>query len=154
MKLIKFLFAFLLLSVFSFELKAQANQTLLLRNSNNKLFRYGYEGILTTRDSGYHTIATFPIALNEAGMLEAQVIGKDSLWNSCAGSLIVRYEKDSLAALTLLSPTNVLAVATSEGISGANFAFDTLSNNVILKVRGDTATVVNWIANVRWINKK
>ena len=150
MKILKFLFLLLITST----VHAQANQTLNLQNSNGKLFRYGDERLLLTRDSGYHTISTFPIALNEAGMLEAQVVGKDSLWHSCVGSVIVHYEKDTLAALTLSAPTSDFAIVTSAGISGATFAFDTLNHNVILKVKGDTATVVNWIANVRWINKK
>lgn len=151
MKNLKVLLLSLFVSVCAF---AQTNQTLNLQNSNNNLFKYGYQAITTTLDSGIHTIATFPIATDEAGVLEAQVVGIDTAGgNAITGSIIVRYKKKD-GTLTLGSPTNALAIETDAGLSGATFAFSAASNNVLLRVTGDTATTVRWLANIRLINKK
>lgn len=153
MKIFRVLWVVVILSGMAFTGHAQANQTLNLPLSNGNLFRYGYQGILVTTDSGAHTIATFPIATDEAGILETQVVGIDTAGgNAVTGSLIVRYKKKD-GTLTLASPTNVSAIVTDAGLSGATFAFAASSNNVLIRVTGDTATTVRWIANTRWIKK-
>jgi hypothetical protein len=151
MKLFKIFLIAAITFVTSFA-RSQTTQNLNLRTGNGSLFRYGWEGLYTTTDSGTYTMVTFPIGNNESGMLEAQVVGFDSSHGgSVTGSKIVRYVKTG-GTLTLGSVTNVLAVETD--LSGATFTMDASSNNIRLRITGDTASTIKWIANVRWINKK
>ncbi len=143
-----------LISVFAFVcVKAQTNQNLYLQNSNGRLFRYGYQAFLTTSDDTARVIATFPIADDEAGLLQARVVGIDTAASDVVTGVIgIRYKKVA-GTLTLGSPISVQAVVTDAGVSGSTFAWAASSNNVVLRVTGDTSSIV-WRADVMWTNLK
>jgi hypothetical protein len=152
--LFKVFIVLMLFCLYSCPSMAQTNQALYLRNSNNNLFRYGYQAILTTTNNTPATMLTFAVATDEAGFIEAQVVGFDST-NGLAitGALQIRYKK-SAGTLTLGSPVTDATLVVDDSLHSATFAFSASSNNILLRVTGDTGKTVKWIANIRWINKK
>jgi hypothetical protein len=142
------------IALISITATAQTNQNLYLQNGNGRLFRYGYQGFLTTADGSAHTIATFLIGANEGGVLTARVVGVDTAtMDEVTGVVGIRYKKVA-GTLTLGSAINVQSIVTDAGLGSATFAFAASSNNVVLNVTGDASTSVVWKAEVMWTNIK
>lgn len=153
MKALKIFSLLVCTALICYSVTAQTNQSLNLKNSNNKLFAYGYQGFVSTTNGTATTIASFTIGSNEAGLLEAEVVGFDSTnGDRVTGTIVVAYKKTG-GTLTLASPDTISTISGTGGLSAGTFAFSASSNNILLKVTGASSKNVDWIANVRWIKK-
>jgi len=111
------------------------------------------QSTLTTTDSAYNTIATIPIAANEAGILDVQVTGyNDSLSIAVTGRQVVRYKKVA-GTLTLGTPSNILAKETDTGLQytniGSTWDISTSSDNIIIRVKGKLTYKIKWESRVK-----
>lgn len=152
-KIIKSLLA--ILFVFAISLNAEAQlKKLNFKSTSGKLFQYGQQATARTTDSTLTYLDTLVIASNEAGIIELQIIGYDSV-NSVAitGSQIVRYKKVA-GTLTLGTATDVLATEVdtglqTAGVGGAAFTIISQNNNVVIRVKGKDGKFIHWIGTTR-----
>jgi hypothetical protein len=152
MKRILFLFTAVM---FLLSASAQTRKSLYLKASDNTLFNYGRNAVMTTTDSSNHAIDSILIASGEAGMVEVQVVGyNDSLTKSVTGSYIARYNKTSGGTLTLGTPTAVSAVVTDTELGTATWSIVSSGNNIVVRIKGKLTYTVVWIANIRRIYRK
>lgn len=101
---------------------------------------------VTTTDATATTIGSVALAANEAGVIEATVVGFDSANGvEVTGKKIVAY-KNVNGTITLGTATATLAVAADAAISGATFAFAAGTNAINIQVTGVAAHTIKWVA--------
>ncbi|MEX6689227.1 hypothetical protein QTN47_17085 [Danxiaibacter flavus] len=141
------------LAIISFAAEAQTTKV-LLKQENNYLFNYGRQIKATTTDATQKTIDSVPIAANEAGIFELQVVGLSTAGEAVTGSTITRYVKKS-GTLTVATDSIILAKVTDTGVTNGAYAWSVSSdNNLLLKVTGQASKTINWIVNVRRISQQ
>jgi len=123
----------------------------LLKKSNNTTFDYGREAIVTTTDSTLTYLDSIPIASNEAGIIEVQLIGfNDSTKTAVTGTKILRYVKTG-GTITLGSATDVLATVTDATLGTATWTVTAVANDIVVRVKGKAGFTIRWQSKTRKI---
>jgi hypothetical protein len=142
----------LLLSASFIAAQSQINPV-FVKTEKNTLYNVSWEGNYRTADSTtFHTVGTIPVATNEVGVIEVEVVGIDttSTGGFVVGKQVVNYSKAS-GTLTLATPTNILAKTTSVSCITSTWDITTSSNNLIVRVRGTLNREILWtVRAVQW----
>lgn len=153
MKLFKFFIATLLL--IATQITSAQVSPVFFRTTTNTLYNYSYEGTYRTTDSTtFHTVGTYAVATNEAGVLEVEVVGLDTTSSAgfCTGTKIVTYSKKA-GTLTLGTPSDVLATTTSANMTTSSWQIAASSNNIVVQVRGTLNREILWTVRVKPIRR-
>jgi hypothetical protein len=95
------------------------------------------------------TAQTITLASNSIGMLEIHVVGySDSLKAAVTGSIVVRYKKPS-GTLTLATSDTLSTFITDSALGAAAWSVAAVSNNIAIKVQGDTGIPMTWYITVK-----
>lgn len=147
---------FMLLAVISFiSVTAQTNQNLYLRNSNNNLFRYGKQAVITTTDATEHTVMTFSPSDTSAGILEVSAIALDTVSGAVYSAIYtISYRADGDTVILLQQDTTYKPTYNGSALDGASVTFASSSGNLLVRVNaGDAAAKTKWTVNARWLFK-
>jgi hypothetical protein len=111
---------------------------------------------IRTEDDTATTISTVTLPRDNSGFLKPTVgfveytlLALDSTGlNGLTGRRIVRYLYDG-TTLTLGTPSDIDAIVTEAGLSGADFDVSDDGENILITVTGLAATTIDWSATVQ-----